>query len=163
LVNTYVFCSLLIIFFNNDIFFCYGKNKGVHALNLLITSYTLPFILVVKIALVLFAYDFYVTLASSDFLLIFLDIIGSLIPGEEKKFYPININNTFQKKTTNLASLRRQYNTLPTGGQGLTPKTLNRPDFLEWFRGFVDGEGSFMVIKNTPEAAAAADGGSAWG
>lgn len=80
---------------------------------MLVTSYTLPFILVVKIALVLLAYDFYVTLASSDFLLILLDTIECLIPGEEKKSYSTNINNTFQKKKTttaptNLVSLRRQ-------------------------------------------------------
>lgn len=25
---------------------------------------------------------------------------------------------------------------------------MNQSDFLEWFRGFTDGEGSFMVLKN---------------
>ena len=30
------------------------------------------------------------------------------------------------------------------------PYTLDRTDFMEWFRGFTDGEGAFLIHNNRP-------------
>ena len=64
------------------------------------------------------------------------------------------INNTFIKveyKKLWVHRSRLQYSTLTPireRPEVQPPFPLDREDFLEWFRGFVDGEWSFMILKN---------------
>jgi hypothetical protein len=51
--------------------------------------------------------------------------------------------NFYNKIMSKKPFISRQYSTLAR-----LKKTIDRADFIEWFRGFTDGEGCFFIAKN---------------